>query len=86
MFGGLQALRTVIGGDPGSNEIALYRVALRLNATYLQNEVVFLRSDRTAATMFLPGDSVPQLSLQNIAENTCVPFEGSGAWLFLSAS
>lgn len=81
-----EALRTVIGGHPGPHEVLLYRVAVRVNATELQNEIVFLRSDRTAATMFLPGDAVPQLSLQNVAVNTSVQFGGTGAWLFLSAS
>lgn len=82
----LKALRTVIGGEPGVDEVKLYRVALRLHATQLQNDVVFLRADRTTTTMFLPGDTAPQLSLHNAAKNTFVPFEGTGAWLFLSAS
>lgn len=81
-----KALRTVIGGEPGGDEIVLYRVALRLHATQLQNDIVFLRSDRTATTMFLPGDTVPRLPLRNVLKNTFVPFEGTGVWLFLSAS
>jgi hypothetical protein len=81
-----QALRTVIGGTPGANEVALYRVAVRLHASSLHDDVLFLRADRTIATVFLPGDVVPKKLLRNVRNDTSVTFGDTGAWLFVSAS
>lgn len=61
--------------------VTLYRIAVRLHQTALQNDIVYLRADASLPTMFCPGDTVPDLPFMGGRRMT-----ESGMWLFLSAS